>query len=45
MFKRLQGLVLANFAVMLFFISSLGLDARSMWTLYEPDIPECLKER
>ncbi len=45
MFKKLQVFVLANFAMMLFFVSSLGLDSRSIWTLYEPEIPECLKER
>ncbi|MGI6430517.1 MAG: cyclic lactone autoinducer peptide [Syntrophomonadaceae bacterium] len=30
---------------MLIFISNMGIDARSMWTLYEPDIPKCLRER
>jgi len=45
LFKKLQCFVLANFAAMLIFISNMGIDARSMWTLYEPDIPKCLRER
>lgn len=43
MFKRLQNLVLVNLGVMLLFISGLGLDSRCMFSMYEPDIPDCLK--
>jgi len=43
-FKRLQNIVLTNLGVMLILIAGLGFDSRSMFTLYEPDIPDCLKD-
>lgn len=43
MFKRLQNFMLVNLGVMLIVVAGLGLDSRCMWTMYEPDIPECLK--
>jgi len=42
-FKRMQNLALAHLATMLVLVAGLGLNSRSIWTLYEPDIPECLK--
>jgi cyclic lactone autoinducer peptide len=42
-FKRLQNIILTNLGVMLILVAGLGIEPRSIFTLYEPDIPDCLK--
>lgn len=44
MFKKFQTMILLNIALVLTFVSGLGISANSMFTMYEPDIPECLKK-
>ncbi len=44
MFKRLQYFALINGALILTLIANSGVNANSMWTMYEPEIPKCLKK-
>lgn len=43
MFNKLQNILLCNLAAVLCFVACIGLDSRCIWTMHEPEIPECLK--
>lgn len=43
MFKQCKRFALANLAIVLTMIASSGVGPKSVFIMYEPDIPECLK--
>lgn len=44
MFKSLKLYLLTTVASLLTIVSISGVDARSAWVLYEPEIPESLRK-
>lgn len=43
MLKKFKAVVLTNFALLLTLVASSGVSSKSIFVMYEPDIPECLK--
>lgn len=41
--KKVKNLLLANLGTILIFVAVLGLDSKTPFMVYEPDIPDCLK--
>ncbi len=44
MYKKTVKMLLSTAASLLVFTASIGVSPRSMWILYEPDIPQSLKK-
>lgn len=43
--KRLLTSGMSALAAVLVFVAGTGIGVNSWWILYEPDIPECMKNR
>ncbi|CFY10906.1 Staphylococcal AgrD [Syntrophomonas zehnderi OL-4] len=44
-FNNSKRFILVNLALMLTFIAHSGVSSISIWTVYEPNIPECLQRQ
>lgn len=44
MFNKMQHKLWRNLAAVLCFVALIGVNSRCIWTMHEPEIPECLKK-
>ncbi|WP_213818710.1 cyclic lactone autoinducer peptide [Garciella nitratireducens] len=42
--RKMRKLLLTLLASTLTSVATSGVDSKSMWMIYEPDLPECLKK-